>query len=905
MELSRQDYPALVGYLQPSQASSVIGERLKAITKLNTEIADWLLERRKLEETYVLGLRKLARRPQPDVGAGLGIFELPWRRILSATEALAQSHETLAHEIETDVEKPLRDYNSKNSDFQTMTSIQNDLTSLVRELESAQKKAAKAKGKAGKSSAAAAAVDKARSQYESRAPFVFEKLQAVDEYRINLLRDVLTQFQTHEVDQIERNRQNAESCLNALLNLETADEIKIFAARVSGGRSTEVESRDQPAPAAAEPPAAAPANSEPLPPPPKIHDDAESQRSVHSRQGRPSMASSEIPRDNHRPTPLGGLRRLGTVMGRRRSIVIPSGPTSPDREKKFRSPFASFRKNEVTRNFHQMDSQEDDLGPERPIGSSSSRQRDVPTRSSTRTDSVSEDAPRSMPNGRVIPEATPEEESSPPPITTTTAEDKPEPQVIQQQQQPQVDAEGYSTRPDTVDEITRIQREATAAEDSGINLTIRDKPIEEDESEARQALNDMAQTLRLQAQRTGLTRGTGTLRGRRDVRNTIFIPNPPPQEQNTNQGLASAPSPGYIPTPVSNTHESIPSTDGHRDDHPLSDSASIQSSQTLHSLSGPISHPELQSPGLNASIVEKLSVLISGGTVTRSYVVGEVALAYNSNESKPSESQLVRLDNFHVLERVAANPQFVTEVSSTAPSQGDQRPESANGKGIKGQYNIGLHFITGSFPHVAFKYQVHLDSSNLSSYCPVIFTPIWNEEEFQASVIITYSLNPSFVSSQALTSITLKNLALTVSLDLNPVTDEATGQPREVARAVSAAMYPNSASFRRKHSAVVWKLPELVVTAGEDGKFLARFSTTTPWPRKGKVEAKFDTVTSDNSLRLGLSAYLPECGEAAEKGDDDPFADESASPTADSSSSKLWKKVPTERKLSVARYVSS
>lgn len=338
----------------------------------------------------------------------------------------------------------------------------------------------------------------------------------------------------------------------------------------------------------------------------------------------------------------------------------------------------------------------------------------------------------------------------------------------------------------------------------------------------------------------------------------------------------------------------------------MSDNASVQSSHTLHSLSGPVSHPELQSPGLNVSIVEKLSVMLSEGSATQSYVVGELAMAYNPSGSKPPDSQLIRLDNFHVLEKVAANPQFVNEARSATPAlEGPgQRPTTANGQDGKGEYNVILPSITGPSPQVAFKYQVHLNPSNLSSYCPVIFTPIWNEEEFQASVIITYAINPNFVSSQPPTSITLKNVALTVSLDLNPVADETTKQPREVARAIGAAMYPNTASFRRRLSAVVWKIPELVVSANEDGKFLARFTANTPWPRKGKVEAKFDMLTSDGSMRLGLSAYLPESGEA-ERGND-PFADDSVAPGANSSSgAETWKDVPTQRKLSVARYVSS
>lgn len=211
------------------------------------------------------------------------IFELPWRRVVSSTEALAQSHDNLARGIETDVERPLREYNSKNSDMQVVASLQSELTSLVREFEAAQKKATKAKGKVGKSSAAVAAADRARAQYEPRAQVAFEKLQTVDEHRINFLRDALTQLQTHEIDEIARNRSSAEGCLNTLLNLETADEIKTFAAKASGGLNMEPARREQPSPAPGS------VESSPLPPPPKITDDAASHRSAQSHQGRPSM----------------------------------------------------------------------------------------------------------------------------------------------------------------------------------------------------------------------------------------------------------------------------------------------------------------------------------------------------------------------------------------------------------------------------------------------------------------------------------------------------------------------------------------------------------------------------------------------------------------------------------------
>ena len=197
---------------------------------------------------------------------------MPWQRIVSATENLAQSHENLAAKIETDVETPLRQFQSKNKEMQSITQIQGNLAAVAKELTSAQKKLEKDQTKTKTQSK----LDEAGREWESQAPFVFEQLQAVDETRINHLRDVLTQFQTHEVDQVERNRSSAESCLNALLNIETADEIKTFAARVTDGRA--VARRPSSVAASTTPRPISSMGPPPVPPPPRVTREASSQR---------------------------------------------------------------------------------------------------------------------------------------------------------------------------------------------------------------------------------------------------------------------------------------------------------------------------------------------------------------------------------------------------------------------------------------------------------------------------------------------------------------------------------------------------------------------------------------------------------------------------------------------------
>jgi hypothetical protein len=52
-----------------------------------------------------------------------------------------------------------------------------------------------------------------------------------------------------------------------------------------------------------------------------------------------------VPEAQPRHTPLGGLRRLGTVMNRRKSVVVPTGPFDRKAEKK-RSPFSAFKRSD-------------------------------------------------------------------------------------------------------------------------------------------------------------------------------------------------------------------------------------------------------------------------------------------------------------------------------------------------------------------------------------------------------------------------------------------------------------------------------------------------------------------------------------------------------------------------------
>lgn len=396
-----------------------------------------------------------------------------------------------------------------------------------------------------------------------------------------------------------------------------------------------------------------------------------------------------------------------------------------------------------------------------------------------------------------------------------------------------------------------------------------------------------------------MNHSAGSMRGRRDVRNTVFVPNPeaaPPDD-----GASAAADIRYLPTPDEGSARAagaavaavsyadyanaspIKAPAITSEERTISDTTSLHSGQSLGTL---VHHPEMHEQGLNSSIVETVSTWFSGGTVSESFVVGEIALVYNASEVT-ADAETIRVENFHVLEKIAPNPSFVSAAGS---EKGKEKAPSEDGAG---QYSVALSPIMRPTPVVAFKYQLHVDPANMSAYTPVLFTPAWQIQDGQASVIVMYTLNPAFVLSAAdmvptNTSITLKNVSVSIALDPSADAGKATG----------AMMAPqNGAAFKRKQGLVLWRLPELVVSSGQQ-KLLARFVTAGPQARPGHVEAKWE-LPGVTASRLGISSLR-----GVERLNDatDPFADDG---TAAASLARKWSEVPTVRRLISGRYSAS
>lgn len=417
-----------------------------------------------LEEQYAAGLRKLARRNVDE--KDLGIFSVPWSAITGSMDTLAEAHSTLASRVEVDIERPLRQFATQNTEMQQMNTTQGNLNALAKEMEKAADKTEKLMGKGEKADATKVAnatsdLENARVQWDSQAPYVFESLQALDERRVNQLRDMLTQLQTLETDQVEKSRVAAEQCLNVLLNVETADEISTFALRSMNAKPTKTQQRASYMP---------PLNT--------------STSSAGPSRGATNDAASEVSGSTPEPKKgfAKGLKRFGTVMSRKRESKmpanLPSTAESPDEKPKKTSRFGLGR----SKDSYGMDP------PQEETSSSLQRPRSPLRMGSEILESpVSQDAPRlgEIPhlNGNTAAVAQPASAGQPYANGSHQSDladlEPPKPYNTTAAVEPSRDSEGFSVPPADTDPISQAQAEA-AAEAPQFNLNIRQAPIQEE-----------------------------------------------------------------------------------------------------------------------------------------------------------------------------------------------------------------------------------------------------------------------------------------------------------------------------------------------------------------------------------------------------------------------------------------
>ncbi|KAI1875118.1 uncharacterized protein JN550_002547 [Neoarthrinium moseri] len=861
----RVEYPAMLANLQPLQAVQTLNDRVKRISKLNVEIADWLQERRKVEEQYVQGLRKLTQFRVPNAQSDLGTFQVQWDKIIQSAEGIAMSHHLFATKIEKDVEAPLRAFHTKK-EVQNIQTIQGNLQNMAKELDDAQKKSDALSKKAGKTSAAkmdqaTQKLDAATNQWESQAPFVFESLQALDETRMNQLRDVMTQYGTYEGEQAQQKQAEAEAVLNSLLDYHTADEVQAFAARITAGKP-KVQSR---APTTRQSSSFGAASSSLAPPPsinvPASSAVAEDDRSDHSGQREEKGSENKL------------RSRIGTMLGRRRqSIHGGFGQLSPSK-----GPFGRTSRSShgvspraSSSNLGGSDNRLSSLA-ERP-GSSDEPPRTSETRekpSHEGTNGVGSDAAAdAIPT---IPESPPHVNGTSPALasadSTAITDVPPPPGPPPSQKEPEKDAEGFSVPAASHDPISAAEREAAgnAGEEAepAFKLNIQKEPVaDEDPAERLAALSNFSNTLSA----LGMpTRRTGTVRGRRDVRNTIYVPAPVSE---TATSEAPFPPPPNLPASLSKP-PAVAALTSETSVTGTSDTQSIRSSNSLSSIVQ-FKHPDMHNPGLNSSVMETVFATFEGGHVKSLKINGEIAFSMNPTDAfSPQSYQPIRINNFPALEVIGPNRIFVTNHTPDHPDQ----------------FTLDVSHLRQTQATVGFSYRMHIDPAALPvDRVPILLNPAWKPQGNKLGLLLQYKLNPAFKYGSR---VTLHNVVFFATYD---------------GKASGAQTKPSGTHLKEKHL-VYWRLGDVNLNASDDWqKIVCRIvGDAGVEPKAGNVEARWEfSPTDEIADEITVSRLEESKGKEVELSDDDPFADADAN---DSSAAEgKWVDIPSVRTLVSGKY---
>jgi hypothetical protein len=515
-----------------------------------------------------------------------------------------------------------------------MTTMQGNLSAMGKAVQEAQDKSDKLNKKGGKANAqkvelATKKLESANDNWNTEAPHIFETLQLVDEKRVNILRDVLTEYQTFEMEQIESSRLAVAEVLTHVVDVEAMTEILGFVNDTTQGRQRRPLQRA---------PASMSNNGSALVPPPSAGADSVSQFSDHTGAG------------------VGGtFKRIGTVINRRRQSIHGGFARAPSPSKGF----GSFSRGNSSRdgatpspqassnNLREMAAHDNRLSSLIEAPASPPANHSQPTHGESRTNGGPEshetggDGASHAPNGTVsrdISDLSDVQPPSGPPPSHLKAAAAPETQT---------DSEGYTVRPTVLDPISQAQQEAAEeAEQQQFKLDIRNEPIREEDADAQAALSNVANTLRSNHLVTP-NRKAGTVRGRRDVRNTMYMPPGQTFDFSTPENLApTSPS-------ISSSRAAA-----FAENHAPSDTQSIRSAHSLSSGAAIIKHPELTGSGLKASIVETVSCQFEHEEIKSITAIGEVALAHNDSEIVSTGSYYLP-HSFKTIANVSSQKPFV------------------------------------------------------------------------------------------------------------------------------------------------------------------------------------------------------------------------------------------------------
>ncbi|KAN0065372.1 hypothetical protein ACQY0O_001208 [Thecaphora frezii] len=845
---------------KPRDSLNAIQQRLRQARIFNDELAEYFSARRELEETYLKQLQKIAKKNFLTDPTSISSGYLPiYERLIHELSEVADIHGELERRIAEECEAVLRNAAS-SGEWARLREYDDSLGNTVKELNLLEAQLAKdqrkveaaSSKKVGQAQNKVQETERAIAQtfeiWETEAPFAFEAYQRVDAQRLELLKEVVTKFETAQSDAAQRQMQLSERTMQECLSFDAQADMQDFILKHGitgrpgyrngrpGGGSTRRESV--------------------------------ASRSVSSRTGVPPSL----------PARTNGLEEFGASnssinSGDRAAGTVGESTPSKSSGSTLRSALSRIGRRKDRDANHAQSSYGSLSGTSsRPTTTAASR----PTQLGVLGEDSLDSEPSSAEAGLMAP-MTPSNADASRSSSTAMAQQPPPIQVTAAAPPPRVDSEGYSIPPpDRKPWELDVGATATTAlaaspagshsmldddgdesadivSDTGLSskvssMNISSRPIAENTDSDKAALERMRSTLLTSG--TPQRRATTSRRDRRDVRNTTYNPagmgigaeDPRLSQFGAVASPSSVTSPGSPFGPQS-AFTGQPGVGEHR-----------TQSMASFSSTNPFEHSGT-SAGVRASFSERVNVIFAGREVTKVMVVGELSVSLRDVDASAKPTLHLRLDAYEQLEKAAPNPAFLEAVAD--------KP---------GEYllNVRNLFEQGSAPvvgggvqAVVLKYQVHVSETRKAEFVPLLVHAQWRCEAHQTSLLLNYQANPrsrlvtsssSSSASGAVVPATVQDLQMAVQIQPTNVTNVMT-KPTGTWSAESKTMF--------------WKLNQHLPLPASEGeaevnKLLARFQieggASVPQPVFVKWKVAGRTVST-----LGVEVVDP-AGAAAEAG---------------------------------------
>ncbi|PWN34900.1 uncharacterized protein FA14DRAFT_160311 [Meira miltonrushii] len=800
----------------PREGVQRVQNRLHKARILADELADYFAARRELESTYLKQLQKIAKRSFLSDATALGPNFLPvYERLIAEIGEVARIHGDLEKKYEVECEMPIRQASQKG-DWGRIKEHDDNLAGTLKEISTLESQLAKDQKKVEAASAKKAQQAQQKVQeterslrqtmelWETEAPFSFEAYQRIDASRLELMKEVVAKFETAQSDAATRLMQMTEQSMQVALNFEPQTDMQEFVlkngtakgalGRPTNGRGNRAAEDSLQGGGTVRQGNANAYPTSTITPSAPINQQSSNGVSEFGRAVQPSSASlrsvdrPESREQTNTPSKSGGstLKSALTRFGRGKSNKNANEAASS--------------------NYGTLSEGPSSMAP--PSGARGMQRAESQRSLDSRSDA---DTSAALPGSLMAPMA---------PTTLSSANT---PSRIPAAP-PQIDAEGFTIPPanrdrkpwenentadvsspsNLMDDDTSTFSDPNNAASKVAAMSITQQPILEDEASDQAALERMRSTL-LTARSPAMPpqRRNTTRRDRRDVRNTTYNPM---MEDGAGNRISTFGLSNFTGSPAQTSSPSAfvgtPGTGPERSQSIVSSgSASNVGNATLDSIAsaGPIAS------GLNGQITERVNVVTNGRTVSKIMVVGEVSISVR--DIPASAPVHLRIDDFEQLEKAAANPQFLKELSG-------KPGEYTLDLGAIARYSGGAGGVAGSGRAAVLKYQLHVPQHKAEQYVPLNISPQWRCEDNQTSILINYSSNSESRLVSAAQPVGGANIQdITMSVDITSSN-------------VSNIMSKPNATYSADQKKLLWRLNEpLPVIGGSSAaqKALARF----------------------------------------------------------------------------------